>query len=1047
LEVISLVIILIVPAIALEPYDASSNIAIGAADGFASATTLTKLAGFPNVTIGRSDGTGITTLSANTSVSNSGTLKFLNGAINFSTYHLTNSTGAIYLEAGGRSASQYGVSIINSAEVNASKNITIIGTSQSTSGTGNHGVLIADTGTSVESTGTGSISITGTASTTSDSNNDGVNLKGAGTIQANSGSITITGTKGVGANSEDIAFESSGFTVDKSSSTGDVNLIGETIYFGSGSNTFSSSGNAKIKSNELLGFGNLTFDSTGSFTLENFSTGTHSFSTDIDNSNVGSLVFNRTDNLTYSGILSGTSAVTKLGSGNLILSGNSTFAGNTNVSAGTLTTTGTLSDSTDVIVSSGATYDIDQTDTIQSLSGAGTINIASAKTLTTGDSGSDTISGIIEGAGSLTKQGSGTLTLSGTNTYSGNTTISAGGLTVSGQLGSGSYAGAIANSGTLTISSNSNQELSGVISGSGQIIKSGSGTLTLSGTNTFSTGLALTTQTDGTWGNIPNSDRAKNYSTSFASGIDTLPVIYDILNDVAGSGGVVNRDDFTTRLVSTSNSSFTYRIYRTDAEASLSSTWGAVDGVTYFNVFPVAITVNGGTLALTNNNAIAVDNAIRVGSNATLDVKGVTISNPIRLDQNSILTNSSSTASEISGAVIITDDSTINGTGNIELSGLVNLPIGISALGDVSLTKSGSNTLNLSGDNFEETNTDYSSYIGETILNAGTFSLGNVHSIGTLKSVKPKFTFSGGTLQFSSNNTTDISSIFSNSANQNYKIDTNGQSVTLASTLTSSGGTFEKKGTGTLTLSGNNTYDGDTTISAGTLKAGRVSSGTIGTPTAGPFGTGSLINNSTIDVDNKLIHNAKTTAGTIINKPSPTLSFTSANLSASDGDNVSNTLTHSGNGTIAYSSSSNSIATVDPSSGAVTLVGNGTVTITASATSSNEYADASTTYSLVVTGFAANNSQQSQKASDNAVRNATNSIPKNNNKNTPTVNPTAGGGGIPGSQPLINFGGGFSGGGGANIGGGANTTAGTGQGRWMWAMMGWKGRFWKMAMP
>ena len=112
-------------------------------------------------------------------------------------------------------------------------------------------------------------------------------------------------------------------------------------------------------------------------------------------------------------------------------------------------------------------------------------------------------------------------------------------------------------------------------------------------------------------------------------------------------------------------------------------------------------------------------------------------------------------------------------------------------------------------------------------------------------------------MQFSSSNTTDISSIFSNSANQNYKIDTNGQSVTLASTLTSSGGTFEKKGTGTLTLSGNNTYDGDTTISAGTLKAGRVSSGTIGTPTAGPFGTGSLINNSTIDVDNKLIHNAK----------------------------------------------------------------------------------------------------------------------------------------------------------------------------------------------
>ena len=78
-----------------------------------------------------------------------------------------------------------------------------------------------------------------------------------------------------------------------------------------------------------------------------------------------------------------------------------------------------------------------QTDTIQSLSGAGTINIAITKTLTFGDATNDkTISGVIEGAGSIEKTGSGTLTLSATNTYTGDTTISAGTLKLTGNLNS-----------------------------------------------------------------------------------------------------------------------------------------------------------------------------------------------------------------------------------------------------------------------------------------------------------------------------------------------------------------------------------------------------------------------------------------------------------------------------------------------------------------------------------------------------------------------------------------------------------------------------------
>ena len=88
---------------------------------------------------------------------------------------------------------------------------------------------------------------------------------------------------------------------------------------------------------------------------------------------------------------------------------------------------------------SGAIYDVDTTDTIQSLTGAGNVELASGITLTTGDVNDQIFSGVISGSGHLEKAGSGTLTLSGTNTYTGTTTISAGTLTVSGLLGSGNH--------------------------------------------------------------------------------------------------------------------------------------------------------------------------------------------------------------------------------------------------------------------------------------------------------------------------------------------------------------------------------------------------------------------------------------------------------------------------------------------------------------------------------------------------------------------------------------------------------------------------------
>jgi fibronectin-binding autotransporter adhesin len=103
----------------------------------------------------------------------------------------------------------------------------------------------------------------------------------------------------------------------------------------------------------------------------------------------------------------------------------------------------------------------------------------------------------IGGATHLTKDGTNTLTLTGTNTFTGPTTILAGTVEVggAGQLGGGNYSTAITDNGTLSINSSAAQTLSGVISGSGILVKSNTGNLTLPSANTFSGGLTVSNGT------------------------------------------------------------------------------------------------------------------------------------------------------------------------------------------------------------------------------------------------------------------------------------------------------------------------------------------------------------------------------------------------------------------------------------------------------------------------------------------------------------------------------------------------------------------------
>lgn len=129
---------------------------------------------------------------------------------------------------------------------------------------------------------------------------------------------------------------------------------------------------------------------------------------------------------------------------------------------------------------------------------AGIFNVASGTTLTLAvplsspASGSALVTSPLYPnpvSGMLIKENTGTLVLTHpNNSHAGEIIINAGGFTVSGagRLNNGDQAMPVVNNGTLTFNTTADQNIGGVISGSGSLVKDSSGTLTLNGANTFS---------------------------------------------------------------------------------------------------------------------------------------------------------------------------------------------------------------------------------------------------------------------------------------------------------------------------------------------------------------------------------------------------------------------------------------------------------------------------------------------------------------------------------------------------------------------------------
>ena len=159
-------------------------------------------------------------------------------------------------------------------------------------------------------------------------------------------------------------------------------------------------------------------------------------------SNNATVAFNHADPLSYSGTISGSGQLIKLGTGVPRPRRHGTYSGPTTISAGTLELDGNgnnLPAATALTIASSGVLDLaGNPQTVGSLSGSAgaiimnSLSPAYSSTLTVAPSSGSTttFAGNIIGNIALALSGSGELTLSGTNTYTGGTTVSGGTLDI-----------------------------------------------------------------------------------------------------------------------------------------------------------------------------------------------------------------------------------------------------------------------------------------------------------------------------------------------------------------------------------------------------------------------------------------------------------------------------------------------------------------------------------------------------------------------------------------------------------------------------------------
>jgi fibronectin-binding autotransporter adhesin len=438
---------------------------------------------------------------------------------------------------------------------------------------------------------------------------------------------------------------------------------------------------------------------------------------------------------------------------------------------------------------------------------AGTYDVN--QSITFNNSGAQTVSNTISGNGKLIKTGTGVLTVTGNNSFLGGVDINDGTLNLGSTNAIGSTGTISFGGGTLQYTSSNTTDYSsrfstassqaykvdtngqnitwasGLTSSGGSLLKSGSGTLTLSGDNSYS---GITTLSVG------NITISGNNSTSGAININAGVLSLGSANAIGTSGTISfgggtlqytssNTTDYSSRFstassqaykVDTNGQDIVWATGLTSSGASFVKSGLGKLTISGANSYSGSTTISAGSIKLGRANGLSSVSSIIFSSNTSLDIAGYSQSLGSLSGAGTITSSGSGTLTITIGA----DNSSTSFSGVIEKGSATSL----------ALTKSGSGTLTLSGSN---------TYDGGTNINAGVLSLGSANAIGTSGTIS----FGGGTLQYTSSNTTDYSSRLSGASGQAFKVDTNGRNVTWATDLTNASSSITKSGTGTLTIS------------------------------------------------------------------------------------------------------------------------------------------------------------------------------------------------------------------------------------------------------